>query len=81
MATKFMTLNGNLKTINKETIFTKVLEPDFRIDEDCLQPEDWDNVLYLGYDTGYGDVFKAWDNEDENSFTLYFGEKGDEFDS
>lgn len=81
MATKFITLNGNSKPINKKTVFTKVLQHDFSVDEDCLQPEDWENVLYLGHDMDYGDVFKVWDNGGEDNFALYFGEKGDEFDS
>ena len=82
MATKFITLNGDLKTINKKTVFTKGINGDFSItNEICLQPKDWDNVLYLGHDKDYGDVFKAWDDGNEEDFVLFFGKKGDEFDS
>ena len=79
MATKFITLKGTIKE-NKKTIFTGVLTADFALSTDCLEPKDWDNVLYLGYDRHYGDVFKAWDDVDDD-FMLYFGKKGDEFDS
>lgn len=43
------------------------------------EPSDYDNVLFIGHDIQYGDVFKAWNTNSQNIFTLYFGEKGDEF--
>lgn len=42
------------------------------------QPEDFDNVLWLGCDTSYGDVFKVWNgNAEFESFSLFFwGKRG-----
>ena len=41
-------------------------------------PVDYGNVNYIGYDSRYGDVFMCWD-DGEDGFTLFFGEKGGEF--
>lgn len=75
-----MTLDVNVpKKVLRKTEFKEVVnvkgDPCKNIITD---PEEWDNVLFLGNDPGYGDVFKAWDNGG-NHFILYFGEKGDEF--
>ena len=75
--TKFIDKSGKVKEV-KKTVFTECLLRDFALNRDSLaQPEEWDNVEYLGTDSKYGDVFKAWD-DDPNDFTLYFGTKGDE---
>ena len=65
--------------MGKKTVFTRYVEDDSTVVE-CSneEPSDWDNVLYLGNDRDYGDVFKAW-NSDGRYFMIYFGEKGDEF--
>lgn len=42
-------------------------------------PKNYDNVIFIGHDSLYGDVFKCYYN-DPNHFVLCFGEKGDEFD-
>ena len=43
-----------------------------------LSPKDYKNVVYIGNDISYGDVFIAY-NDDPTAFTIYFGEAGDEF--
>jgi hypothetical protein len=78
--TKFTTLKAEIKKKKKETEFTHVVnESNKTIDKTDIKPECWDNVLYLGGTPGYGDMFKAWDDDTE-IFGLYFGVKGDEFD-
>ena len=76
MATKFTSLEE--KKVIKKTKFEKVLiiRDDITIAESS--PQIWGNVKHIGYDEKYGDVFMCWDDDDEG-FTLYFGEKGDEF--
>ena len=64
----------------KQTIFTYYLNEDRIIEENhSNNPSNWDNVLHIGTDKSYGDVFKVWDNGKENNFIIYFGVKGDEF--
>ena len=80
MATNFMSLDKKQKE-NKKTIFTHIVEFDKKIKETSFnKPEDYENVLYIGYDNDYGDVFKVWNEEEENNFIIFFGTKGDEFD-
>ncbi len=76
MATNFIKLDSNT---SKKTTFTKAIYHTYKIKnaEDC--PLNYKNVLHIGYDKYYGDVFKAWD-DDENDFVIYFGERGYEFD-
>ena len=76
--TKYSTLNSE-KQMGKKTVFTCCVEEGFTVVE-CRneEPDEWDNVLYLGNDGDYGDVFKAW-NSNSSHFMIYFGEKGDEF--
>lgn len=78
--TKFTTLGSKPKIIKKETIFNGYLEENKQYRDTKLTPNDFDNVLYLGHDRSYGDVFKCWDDDSDN-FILYFGVKGDEFDN
>ena len=75
--TKFMTLGYSKKTV-KKTVFKTLLDDSFKIVNASVQPENYSNVLFLGHDESYGDLFKAW-NDDKNNFAIYFGEKGDEF--
>lgn len=75
--TKFMTLDGKKKE-GKKTVFNYIVGGTLEIEGAYLQPSDYNNVLFLGHDNQYGDVFRAWNNYDEE-FTICFGEKGDEF--
>lgn len=43
-----------------------------------LTLEDFTEVLYLGHDSEYGDVFQAW-GRTPNEFIILFGDKGDYF--
>ena len=80
MSTKFMSLD-NKQTVKKQTTFTHYINEDKEIQKTTLcKPSDWNNILHIGTDKYYGDVFKAWDNGKENDFTIFFGEKGDEFE-
>ena len=64
---------------NKKTIFKRMVsvsgQPGVSF---TSQPENYNNVMFIGHDPGYGDVFKAWDDH-SSYFILYFGEKGNEF--
>ena len=77
--TKYTTLNKQETSKGKETVFTKCVMSD-DVTKATAQPSEFDNVLFLGNDYSYGDVFKAWNNGEENDYCLYFGTKGDEFD-
>jgi len=75
--TKYTTLEkkeGKNKTVFKKIVDKHSVEP-VVLDT----PEDFENVMFLYRDIIYGDVFVAWD-ADENNRRLFFGEKGDEFD-
>lgn len=74
--TKYTTLE---KKEGKKTVFKKFVDEN-NVEEAVHLPEDFENVLFLYKDFIYGDVFLAWD-ENENNRSLFFGEKGDEFDS
>jgi len=78
--TKFINLINSTKPKNKKTVFTKLVG---RVDviEANSSPEEFDYVAFIGSDVSYGDVFKAWQNGKEDNFYLYFGIKGDEFNS
>lgn len=87
MATKFMTLdNMSKQPAIKRTVFTHVLNirginnNEIYNSETEDTPGQWNNVLLIGSDETYGDVFKCWDDGGENNFTIYFGVKGDEFE-
>lgn len=77
--TKFTSLVSESKE-KKETVFIHYLDSNKEMDFASSKPSIFDNVLYIGRDENYGDVFKAW-NDDEIGFALYFGTKGDEFDN
>ena len=72
-----MTLNSQ-KSEKKETVFTHYVNGRLEIVEGGVEVKNFKNVLHIGCDDAYGDVFKAWD-EKENQFTIAFGTKGDEF--
>ena len=72
-----MTLDSQ-NSEKKETVFTHCVNSELKIDTFSLQPKNFLNVLHIGYDETYGDVFKAW-GDHENMFTICFGTKGDEF--
>ena len=76
MATSYHILEG--VKIPKKTVFKYYLNSCMVIEKTESQPFNWENVLYIGHDPVYGDVFKCWDNE-KDIFTLFFGEVGDEF--
>ena len=60
----------------RKTDFKKLVRDDYSICKSSKNPEDFQIVEYIGYDNDYGDVFKAIIG---NRFTIYFGNKGDEF--
>lgn len=79
--TKFRKINlenlGNKKSL-KKTKFTKVITESYDVEETDLMPSVYKNVVHIGNDEIYGDVFIAYDGN-PNIFTIYFGEAGDEF--
>lgn len=66
------------KEVKKKTIFKKYICPDSIVNTQN-KPEDYENVEFIKHNKYYGDVFHAW-NDNPKSFTIYFGEKGDEFE-
>ena len=77
--TKF--IDNTKKNNSKKTVFEKVLTFDFTVDDACEDVYYYEKVEFIGHDGSYGDVFKAYhDENDDNSFTLVFGVKGSEFD-
>ena len=77
--TKFKTLQQS-KPKNKTTFDTFLVNKRRITTQAVANPTEYDNVLYIGYSQSYGDVFKAWNDNDEDNFIIYFGKKGDEFD-
>lgn len=76
--TNFLTLDKTVKS-EKKTVFKFIVDANLEVLElTNIEPEDYENVLFLGYDTDYGDVFKCWNNP--SVFAIIFGEKGDEFE-
>lgn len=80
--TKFMNIpnpsnSEDKKKQFKPTVFTHAIDDDKSLAKTNYTASDFDFVIWLGYDSQYGDVFKAW-NENCNYFTIYFGVKGDE---
>ena len=77
--TKF--IDNTKKNNSKKTVFEKVLTFDFTVDVAFAIATDYEKVEFIGHDESYGDVFKAYhDENDDNNFTLVFGVKGSEFD-
>ena len=77
MKTNFMSLDGETKVVN-ETVFASYVGNNLEKVKTTLKPINYRNVLHIGYDKFYGDVFKCWD-DDINYFTIFFGTAGDEF--
>lgn len=77
MSTNFMSLIDETKVV-KETVFTSFVDFDLKNRGTIGKPCDYRNVLHIGFDKEYRDVFKCW-NDNEKEFTIYFGTKGDEF--
>ena len=81
--TKFMKLKPmEVSTDKKETRFAYVVVPKERtlsIQATLFTPSDFDNVLWIGHNHWYGDVFKVWSDVDPIKFNIFFGTKGDEF--
>lgn len=68
---------GN-KSSSKKTEFTKFITGGYDVEETNMLPSEYKNVIHIGRDHVYGDVFIAYDS-DPDYFTIYFGEAGDEF--
>lgn len=83
MAQKFYTLNDVLsgKKPKKETQFTALVLSDAKPQVHIVENRhrQFDNVVLIGRGNVYGDVFKAWNDGDENNFLIYIGVAGDEF--
>lgn len=66
----------------KKTGFTHIVYPkDFgtiKLEISKHSPCNFENILHVGKDLYYGDVFKCW-NLNEDVFYIAFGEAGDEF--
>jgi len=68
----------------KKTVFKSILKAPAAggmITDIFTTPARFDNVVFIGHDKYYGDVFIAYQNGNEDEFTLFFGTKGDEFDN
>lgn len=71
-----MTIDGK-KEPKRKTEFKIYLSNNNPVLTD-LQPTAYQNVLFVRHSNDYGDLFIAWD-DNENEFATYFGTKGDEF--
>ena len=77
MKTKFTTLEQKSKIV-AGTVFTHFISGRKTVCDSIRTVNGFENVLHIGYDKQYGDVFKCWD-QNPNEFIIYFGTKGDEF--
>lgn len=75
--TKFTTLKG--KSTIKTVFGYELCSLEEGVVETSEEPGDYGNVRFLGHDNSLGDVFMAWNDGEENLFTLFLGKKGDEF--
>ena len=75
--TNYTSIEGSEESV--KTVFTHIVENDLSISKSTCPPSSYDNVMHIGSDSAYGDVFKAWDDDSKGDFSLYFGTKGDEF--
>ena len=76
--TKFTSLEN--REVKVKTKFTHAIVNKKVIEVTEARPSDYDNVLHIGKDEEYGDVFKCWNDKWETTFVLLFGVKGNEFD-
>lgn len=74
--TQFINKSGEERLSIRKTRFKKFVATHYEIFESSCDPSDFEVVEYIGWDSDYGDVFKA---TKKGRFTIYFGEKGDEF--
>ena len=77
--TKYSTFNQQEKKETKKTVFNKVVADGGIVEEADKTPEEYNNVVLLGYDKDFGDTFMAWNDNDKDVLIIFFGEKGDEF--
>ena len=75
--TKYTSIEDSKEVVKTE--FYKCLGDDLIAFSASGKPSNYDYVQYIGSDKDYGDVFKVWNEDNEGSFTIYFGKKGDEF--
>jgi len=61
-------------------VFRKKIGENTVISPTMSRPESYDNVEFIRHDKIYGDIFFAWGNAEEDNFTIFFGERGNEFD-
>ncbi len=75
-----MTKFKNLKLTegDRSTEFFEYLDAAKQIQTASVDPEDFEEVIHIGYEPDYGDVFICTSNRER--FTILFGKKGDEFD-
>ena len=71
-------LGSTGKKSKKKTTFSKLITEDFKVIEANVAANEYDNIVHLGVDKVYGDVFIAYDSN-PHDFTIFFGEAGDEF--
>ena len=76
-----MTLDKKEKPEAKKTVFEKCVDTKLNVSDERTFASEFDNVVFLGNDVHYGDVFKAWNNGQEHDFIIYFGVKGSEFNN
>lgn len=62
----------------KPTVFTHYIDSDKTVRTSKNNANEYQNVIWLGDDKIYGDIFKAWNDKFPNNFTIFFGVKGDE---
>jgi len=76
--TKFTSICSNESEKKVKTVFERIVYKDATTDRfNELAPKDFTDVMFLGHDTSYGDVFKIW-NKDPENFIIVFGKKGNE---
>ena len=82
--TKYWSLTKAKQRV-KPTVFTHYITSSLRVNRVNLygnqsysSPEDYGVVIHIGYDSCYGDVFKAVKTGESADFVIFFGEKGDE---
>lgn len=75
--TNYLTIDEP-KKISRKTVFTHRVGKSEIVKLEYDSDIEFDNMMWLGFDHVYGDVFKVWKN-DSSDFTIYFGTKGDEF--
>jgi hypothetical protein len=76
--TKFISIDKDTQE-KKETVFTHLIDNEFKVIKPYLQPKDYSYVEYLRYSNYYKkDMFLAYQIGSDHS-AFYIGTKGDEF--